>query len=139
MNALTWWKRGRRGDRRSARLQPLAAQHRRGRRFLLVEALEDRTLLSQVSWINASGGDWDTPGNWSSHAVPGASDDVVINSLNAGAAVTHSQNTTDTVNSITAAAPITLSGGTLSVAGAFSDSSAVSLSGGTLANATVQA
>ncbi len=139
MNALTSWKRGRRRDRKSTRLQPRAAHHRSGRRFLRLEALEDRTLLSQVSWINAGGGDWDTPGNWSSRAVPGAGDDVVINSLNAGAVVTHSLNNTDTVSSITAAAPITLSGGTLSVAGAFSDSSTVSLSGGTLANATVQA
>jgi len=106
--------------------------------------LPDRVSSPQVTWINPNGGDWDTASNWSTGALPGPNDDVVINALHAGASITHANNTTDTVNSITAAAPITLSSGTLSlgtlsVAGAFSDSSNVTLSGGTLANATVQA
>jgi RHS repeat-associated protein len=101
--------------------------------------LEDRTVPATVTWINAASGDWDTRANWSTGSLPGATDDVVINTLNAGASITHTQNITDAVNSITAAAPLTLSGGTLSVAGNFSDSSTVSLSGGKLANATVQA
>jgi hypothetical protein len=38
--------------------------------------LEERTLLSTVTWINANGGDWDTPSNWSTDALPSPSDDV---------------------------------------------------------------
>ncbi len=107
------------------------------RHRLTFEVLEQRRLLT-VTWTNLAGGDWDTKANWSSGAVPGSSDDVTIPALNAGAIVTHSQNTTDAVNSISAAAPITLSAGTLNVAAAFSDSSRITLAGGALGNATVQ-
>jgi hypothetical protein len=49
------------------------------------------SLPGPVTWTNPSGGDWDTSGNWNTGAVPAATDDVVINnSLNAGAAITHS-------------------------------------------------
>ena len=112
------------------------------RRIPVLEVLEDRIAPATYNWNNVAGGNWDTVGNWTVGGVvatqlPGSGDDVLIPSLNTGAAVTHSQNVSDTVKSITASAPITLSGGTLSVAGAFGDSSAVTLSGGTLANATL--
>ena len=103
----TWRKRVGRANKKPTWLQPLAAQHCRR---LLLEPLEERRLLTQVVWGNAAGGDWDTKANWIGGQVPGAGADVVINSLNAGAVVTHSASTTDSVNSITAAAPITLSG-----------------------------
>ncbi len=102
-------------------------------------------MLSTVTWINPAGGDWSTPGDWSSQALPGPNDDVVINDLNPGASVTHSQNVTDTIHSLTAAAPITLSEGELnlsggtSTAGALSDTSPFSLAGGILSLADVQA
>jgi RHS repeat-associated protein len=101
--------------------------------------------LSTVTWINPAGGDWDTASNWDTHALPGPADDVVINGLNTGALVTHSQNVTDTIHGLTAAAPITLAHGKLdlsggsSTAGALSDSSPFSLAGGTLRLADVQA
>jgi hypothetical protein len=101
------------------------------------DELESRVMLSQVNWINPAGGDWDTPGNWSTDAVPGANDAVEIN-VPGNVTTTHSNSNDDVVQSVTASDPITLSGGTLSVTGMFSDSSAVTLSGGTLANATVQ-
>ena len=109
------------------------------------EAMEDRTMLATVLWMNAAGGDWEVPGNWSTDQLPEPQDDVVINALNPGAIVTHSQNVTDTIHSLTAAAPITLSGGELdlsggtSTAGLLSDSSPFSLGGGTLSLANVQA
>lgn len=80
-----------------------------------LDALEERTLLSTVTWINPSGGDWDTPSNWSSGALPGPSDDVVINQPDI--TVTHNGGN-DSVNSITSQDPITLNGGTLGVAAA---------------------
>jgi hypothetical protein len=81
-----------------------------------LEALEERALLSTVSWINPSGGDWDTPSNWSSNAVPGANDAVVINLP--GAIVTHSANIADSVYSLTSQDALVLSGGSLSLAAA---------------------
>ncbi len=136
-----WWKRLTRSGKGSARGHALPATRRPARWYRpAFELLEARIAPATVTWINPAGGDWDTPANWSTGAVPGAGDDVVINALNAGAGVTHSQRTTDTVNSITAAAPISISGfGTLSVTGSFSDSSAISLANGTLANATIAA
>src|SRR5207253_1704917 len=65
---------------------------RRAKRMMLtarpeVLRLEDRTLPSTVTWINPGSGDWNTASNWSSGAVPGAADDVVINVP--GITVTH--------------------------------------------------
>src|SRR5262249_55405007 len=42
-----------------------------------LEILEDRTVLSKVTWINPQGGDWDTKSNWSTGQLPGVGDDVV--------------------------------------------------------------
>ena len=42
-------------------------------------------MLATVTWMNPAGGDWDTPSNWSTFALPGPGDDVVVNTLNAGA------------------------------------------------------
>jgi hypothetical protein len=102
-------------------------------------------LLATVTWINPAGGDWDTPTNWSTQSLPEPNDDVMVNNLNPGANVTHSQNVTDTIHSLTASAPITLSRGKLdlsggtSTAGVLSDSSFFALAGGTLSLADVQA
>src|SRR5262245_55650251 len=99
-----------------------------------LELLEDRTLLSTVSWVGGSG-DWATGSNWSNGVGPGTNDDAVIDV--AGITVTHSSGS-HTVKSLTASDAVILSGGTLSVTGTLSDSSALTLTGGTLANATVQ-
>ncbi len=113
----------------------LKCPSRSGRgRVLHLESLEERRLLSVVSWINSAGGAWEVGSNWSNGAGPGASDDVSITGVTG--TITHSTGT-DTVHSIEASAPITLSGGKLSVVGSFSDSSAVTLAGGTLANANI--
>src|SRR5262249_2402687 len=101
-----------------------------------LESLEDLVLLSTVNWTNAAGGDWDTPGNWSTNTLPTVNDDVVINE-SGNVTITHSKNATDSVKSVTAGNPITLSGGTLTVSGSLSDTSTINLAGGTLANAKV--
>src|SRR5262245_35048753 len=106
---------------------------------LMLEPLEERVLLATITWTNAAGGDWDTPGNWSTGALPGSADDVVIGTLNSGAGVTHAQNTTAAVRSVSASSPITLSQGTLQISGALSDSSPITLTGGTLQKATITA
>jgi YD repeat-containing protein len=102
---------------------------------LVLEHLEDRILLSVVNWINTAGGDWDTPGNWSTGQVPGAADDAVITYSNI--TVTHDTNSSDSINSITSQAGLILSGGTLTVASTLDSTNAVTLEGGTLTHAIV--
>jgi hypothetical protein len=106
-----------------------------------LEILEDRTLLSTVTWINASSGDWDTAANWrddmGNNRLPGAADDVVIPS--GSYTITHGSAVTDAVASITNQAVIVFSDGTLNVSGNVAGSGVFTLSGGTLGNATVTA
>jgi hypothetical protein len=70
-------------------------------------------LLSTVTWNNASGGDWDTPSNWSTGVLPGPSDDVVINQ--SGITVTHNTSASDTVDSVSCAANLNVSSGSLAI------------------------
>ncbi len=92
--------------------------------------MEGRALLSAVSWTGDAGDDnWDTPGNWSTDSVPGASADVTIDTT---AAVVHSDDVTDTINSLTTTEPLSITGGTLSIASASTIGGGLSVTGGTL-------
>src|SRR5262249_4160576 len=42
-----------------------------------IEVLEERRMLSTVTWINPNGGDWGDHNNWSTNQLPGIHDDVV--------------------------------------------------------------
>ena len=98
-----------------------------------IESMEPRALLSAVNW-SGGGGDnnWDTPANWSTHAVPGAGDDVTID---VSSAVVHSNAIADFVHSLVSTQPLTISGGTLSIAAASTINSTLSINGGTLTGA----
>jgi alpha-L-arabinofuranosidase len=96
------------------------------------QALEQRRLLSTVSWTGPSGGSWNTAADWSSGAVPGTGSDVVIAksgtvqvNLSGNASVNSITITGDTLN---------VSGGTLAVAANSSIGAASTLS---LNNATL--
>jgi hypothetical protein len=102
---------------------------------LRLEQLEDRTLLSTVNWINATGGDWDTASNWDAARVPTATDDAVINV--AGITVTHSSSVSDSVHSLSCHNDFSLSAGTLVVGSTVEVTGTFKLSGGTLSGATV--
>jgi len=104
--------------------------HRRCR--ISLEVLEDRLMLSTVQWINSSGGDWDTPSNWSTGALPGPGDDVVIDVTRI--TVTHSSSASDSIHSLDSQATLSLSNGTLSIA-ASSTLSDLNVSDGTLTGA----
>jgi hypothetical protein len=93
--------------RRPTRRRPLGTPGRR----LLLEILEDRSLPSTVTWVNPAGGDWDTGSNWSTGTVPGAGDDVQINT--SGITVTHGANVSESVHSPTSAADLNFSAGSL--------------------------
>ena len=76
----------------------------------LLEGLEDRTMLSTITWNNAvapSGGDWDTGNNWVGGNVPSSSDDAIINLTSTGT-VTVSSNLADAVDSVTTNAETSL-------------------------------
>ncbi len=103
----------------------LGSRGRRGRRLWGLEGLEDRVLLSAISWTGDAGdNNWDTPGNWSDDAVPGSADDVTIN---ISANVVHSAGVTDTINSLTSSEPLSITGGTLSIASASTISSTLTV------------
>ena len=106
---------------------------------IALECLEERVVLSTISWTNPSGGNWDTASNWSGGKVPTLQDDVVIN--NTGITITHSSSAADSVHSLTSRAAITLSAGSLQVDAPSSITGGLSLSGGSLTakgNLTVQ-
>ncbi|HET6429779.1 MAG TPA: hypothetical protein VFJ30_15290 [Phycisphaerae bacterium] len=56
-------------------------------KWAAIERLEDRLLLSTVTWIGGAGA-WSNPLNWSGSALPGANDTAVVNN---GATVTVDQ------------------------------------------------
>ncbi len=87
-----------------------------------------------VSWVGGSG-DWNTPANWSTGALPGPGDDVVIG---AGPAIsiTHSSGA-HSVKSISSQQAFALSGGSLNVASTLQVNNSFTLSAGTLVQATV--
>jgi len=97
-------------------------------------------LPSTVTWVGpSSGGDWGTAANWSTNALPGSGDDVVIP---ANISLTHSQNSADTINSLTTGAGDALgaSSGSLTISAhsAIDPSFVLSIGGGTVSfNASV--
>ena len=99
------------------------------------DSLEERRLLSTMTWVNSSGGDWDNPANWvnesnsSDHHVPTSSDDAVIDY--SGITVTFSDGDSDSVNSLTSEATLAFSAGSLTIAAA-SQIENLTMSGGTL-------
>ena len=106
--------------RRLKSVSALAAGRRRPRpNPLLIEHLEDRTVLSTITWNSAqvaNGGSWDVASNWIGGVVPGPNDDAVIN-LNSGT-VNVNGALNDSVNSVTtnSGAGLTISNGGLSIA-----------------------
>jgi hypothetical protein len=98
------------------------------------ESVEDRTLLSTVTWLHNASGDWDNPANWNTGTLPSSSDDVSIPF--AGITVTHSTGD-DSVNSLDSKAAVVLSGGSLSVANASTLESSLEVSGTVTLNGPV--
>jgi hypothetical protein len=99
------------------------------------EALEQRTLLATVTW-DGGGGDfsWHNPLNWSTDALPGPGDDVVIN-VAGTPTITHSQNVTTEVRSIRSNEFLAISGGVIRTATEFRAIGPVTMSGGAIGGA----
>ena len=112
------------------------AQHRLTK--AVVEALEQRFLLSVVNWTGDAGdGLWSTPGNWSTKtSLPGAGDSVVINAL-AGTTIELTSSLTASAQSVSTNATLQIDSGATLAANTIQASANIVLSGGTIQGATV--
>src|SRR3954463_12314567 len=82
-------------------------------RLLSCERLEERQMLSNVSWTGAGGSsDWNNPLNWDASSVPGPSDDVYIAASSPGGVAVTISSGTDSINSLHDGKSLKLSGGT---------------------------
>ncbi len=131
--------------RRALHRSGVTIRSRRSRRptRLAWDALEPRTLLSNVSWTGKGDGtSWTQASNWSGNAVPTASDDVTINlsgdptiKISSGAQSIHSLTLTDSIQvsggSLSVAAGLTMTGGALTATGS---GVSISVSGTTTAS-----
>ncbi len=98
---------------------------------LVVDELESRRLLSNVTWTGgADATSWAVAGNWSDDAVPGPTDDVTIN-LGGNPTIQISSGS-QSVHSLTSTDPIAISGGSLSVAANSTISGGLAMTGGSL-------
>ena len=92
---------------RFVRLGSIDSGSRRLRRFLVrrrfvglrpwLEGLEDRTVLSTITWNTTAypnGGNWDAPGSWVGGVVPTSSNAVSITGLTAAEVYLDSGNST---------------------------------------------
>jgi YD repeat-containing protein len=95
--------------------------------------LEDRVLPTTVNWVNPNSGNWDVGANWSTGSVPGAGDDVVINTTGA-VTVTIQAGDYESVHSLTTAAndALSIAGGSLIVAANSTLSGGLAMTGGSL-------
>jgi hypothetical protein len=99
-----------------------------------LEELETRTLPATITWMNLAGGSWETASNWSSGALPGPADDVIISSLNSGAVVTHASDNTS-IHSLTVSTStgsINMAGGALALGSNSTINVTLNLSNGTI-------
>src|SRR5262245_37773623 len=124
------------GNRRKRKAKR-SVSSRFGRLFrrlpLHLEQLEDRTLLTTVSWDGGAGTlRWDDAQNWSIDALPGSSDDAVIGTAFAGLTITHDTGDVS-ILSLTSAAALRVAGGTFALGAATSQiDDAFTVSGGSL-------
>jgi hypothetical protein len=100
-----------------------------------IEILEDRLAPAVATWSNPAGGAWETPSNWSAGNLPGPADDVVIDTLNSGAVITHASDATSIhslSSTISNPGTLNITGGSLTFAAdsVLNSNTTVNLSGG---------
>jgi len=100
-------------------------------RRLAIESLEDRRLLTSVTWVGGTTGYWDVASNWSGGAVPGSAADVTINPASP-ATVTIQAGDTESVSSVTLAASnaLLMTGGSLTTAANLTNSGTITVHAG---------
>src|SRR5579863_8189581 len=97
-------------NRRRKRNQRKRARRLPRKPIAALQQLEERVMLSAVSWTGGGDGkNWSDPHNWSSGAVPSASDDVTISLANSQTIVYSSAAGTSTINSLNGNDPFAIS------------------------------
>jgi hypothetical protein len=86
-----------------------------------------RAEAAVVSWVGGSG-DWNTATNWSTGALPGPGDDVVISPANISITVTHSSGT-HIVSSLMSQVAFQLTGGSVTVSNTMQVNNTFTLAG----------
>src|SRR5262245_19357229 len=82
-----------------------------------IERLEDRLVMSLISWDGGGGdADWNNRFNWDTDVLPGAADDVSIGTGSPEAATISLTTGSVTINSLHSGKSLSLSGGSLSIA-----------------------
>ena len=84
-----------------------------------------------VEWISSSSGNWNVASNWSTGAVPGSNQEVIIDVPGASPTVTINSGS-QSVYSITANDPLSITGGSLTVAADSTIGGGLSMTGGSL-------
>ena len=95
------------------------------------ERVEERTLLSTITWASDVSGDWENPAMWTGGAVPGSNDDAVISFSDI--TITHDASASDTVDSLNCAAGLDITSGSLTI-----DATSASQPGSTVSGCAVQ-
>src|SRR3989442_5392066 len=95
---------------------------------------DENTVAATVSWVGGSG-DWNLAANWSTGALPGPDDDVLIDQPD-DIIVTVSSGS-HTVKTLQSQEAFVLSAGSLRVSNTIQVSNTFTVSGGTLSGATV--
>ena len=100
---------------------------------LVPAVLPPTSSITPASWVGGSSGDWNTTGNWSINAVPGANNSVSIPS---GVTVTISSGA-QSINSLQASGNLSITGGSLSITADSTISGNFTLSGAAGASLSV--
>src|SRR5262249_34502922 len=87
-----------------------------------------------VFWSSGIDGFWEDPTNWSTGAIPGPEDNVIIDVVPGDLTITHAMGA-DVIKSLVACERLEMAGGSLQVTGASQFHQDVTLSGGILKGA----
>ncbi len=101
------------------------------RKFLRFEQLEEREVLTAVSWIGGAAGNWDVAANWSNNAVPASTTDVSINT-SSSATITIKSGDVESVDSLVVGSldSLSIAGGSLTTASSLTNSGTITVSAG---------
>jgi hypothetical protein len=87
-------------------------------------------------WISARNGEWNDPINWSTGAVPGPNDDVIIDTASFDITITHGSGNVQ-IRNLTTYERLQINGGTLELSGIAELNHNLTLNGGTIRGGTV--
>ncbi len=98
---------------------------------LRIEQLEDRRMLTAVSWIGSATGNWGVAANWSNDALPTSAADVSINTTSL-ATITIQAGEIESIDSLVVGSndSLLIAGGSLTTALGLTNSGTINVSAG---------